>query len=350
MAYPYSYFDPTTQLTPNSEAAVADGPPLADPVFTAGLAKADIAVACDLSHIVYGFIGGVKAWQRAYTNAWVRALDTFKGTLWVGNGTNIDVLVPKTGDLIRTLAVPNAPAPITTLRITNYLGVDYVTVCFENAGPGSVRIYAIGGASSCGWSLTQFYVNPHPASNPRGAYYDTRWLWVSDTFYQPVPGQYGRVYAVDTLNGAMRPGNGAFFEVYFPNMIEFVPGSPDKVIIAAEHENRILQIDYEPTVTREILASAPVAPFNDSSKTKAQIISGQAATQDITSIYTPKRSKCAVEYSGRNTLYSPNDVRRAANGDLLVADTDNHRVVLWSGGVVAMELTGFNDPVGIAFI
>ena len=48
-------------------------------------------------------------------------------------------------------------------------------------------------------------------------------------------------------------------------------------------------------------------------------------------------------------LYSPNDAA-ILDGQLYIADTDNHRVIQISNGKVTAELTGFNEPVNLLAI
>lgn len=335
-----AYYDPAQQLTVNVQAATDAGPPATPPAYTSGLEVHDCVVACDLSKIVYGFKGGEKVWQRTYAG-WPRGLDVHKGVVWIANGTSIDLVSPTTGDLIRTLTVPTYPSgnpAINSVRVTEYAGEWFATICFDFDGVGSVRLYKLTGSNVCAWTLTHDYTNPFTANKPRCAYYDARWLWVFDTWGH-------RVYAADRANGGFRPTTGAL-EVYFPNGGDSTPGDPSLVDVCAEHENRVLLWDYDPTTSLSILASAPVAPFNDATKLKANIVAAEAGTFDPSSTFTPKKSKAAVECSGINTLYSPNSSRRLSNGDRLIADTDNHRVVRWRPGVgVVMQITGFNNPV-----
>jgi len=55
-----------------------------------------------------------------------------------------------------------------------------------------------------------------------------------------------------------------------------------------------------------------------------------------------------VEFSGINSLYSPNSAIRLASGGYYIADTDNHRVIyLDDMGIVVSVLSGFNNPTQV---
>lgn len=330
-----AYYDPTVPITANAAAAQAAGAPSTAPVFTS-TEKPDMIVASDFSRRVYGFVGGVQAWTRDYPGKWPRGVDVFEGLAYIANGTSIDVVNPKTGFLHTTISVPSAPGNINSIRVTKWNGSTWLTLAFDTSGSGSVRAYTMSS-----FTLTQYLSSSHSAQYPRCAFVDVGWIWVADTFGH-------RVYAIDLASGAMRPSQGAI-SVYYPNTVDFIPGSPDKIIVCAEHENRVFEWDYSPSTVFTMKKCAPVAPYNDMTKTKADMVSGEAATVDSGSTFTPKKSQCAIECSGSDTLYSPNSARLYGN-DLLVADCDNQRVVMFRSGTLVAEITGFNNPVTAVLI
>lgn len=290
----------------------------------------DMIVACDLGRAVVGIVSGAEAWRRNYPSTWPRAIEIFEGLLFVGEGANIHVLNPRTGFAHKTMSIPTAPGAISGLSVAMYGGQVWIICCFSGAGTGTVRGYTMSE-----FALTEAFVNPQAASHPRHAIIKGGWVFVADTFGH-------RVYGV-TLAGALRDST----EVYYPNHVQAL--APDRILITAEHENRVFVWDYSPTHTREMLHSAPVAPFNDITKTKADIVAGEGATLDPASTFVPAKSLCAVEGSGPDTIYSPNSARLCGS-DLLVADTDNHRVVVIRGGSAVTEITGFNNPVTAVLI
>lgn len=314
-----SYYSPALPGTVNQVIGSAGTP-------TMDGEQHDIAVACDLGRTLHVLRGGAVAWQRDFPSSWPRALEVFEGLMFYGLGGSLVVCNPLTGFVHRSYSMP---AVVNAIKVTRFGGVTYVAVCFDTGGGGSVRVYR--------WqdfSLTQIFVNSHAAQNPRGAYVFAGWLFIADTFGH-------RVYAVDLASGAMRNST----PVYYPNTIE--PIASDRVRICAEHENRVFVWDYWPTDTREMEMCAPVLPYSDITATRDQIIASESGT--AAPGYTPPKSACAVEYAGDITLYSPNSATMTPHG-LLIADTDNHRVILVRDGQIVMRATGFNNPVNAVMI
>lgn len=314
-----SYYAPSVPITANQVIGSVGTPAMFGETH-------NIAVACDLGRTIHAFRGGAVAWQRDFPGSWPRALDVFEGLMFYGDGMNIVVCNPQTGFVHRTYAMP---AIVNAIKVTNYGGVTYLTVCYDINGANSVRVYR--------WqdfALSQVFSNSHVAKNPRGAYCYAGWVFIADTFGH-------RVYAVDMASGAMRNST----PVYYPNTIE--PVASDKVRICAEHENRVFVWDYYPTDSREMEMCAPVLPYSDITATRDQIIASESGT--AAPGYTPPKSACAVEYAGDITLYSPNSATMTPHG-LLIADTDNHRVILVRDGQIVMRATGFNNPVAAVML
>lgn len=318
----YCYYSPGTGTVPSPN-------PLGMPAGTVTLTgeSRDMVVACDLGRAVVGIVGGVEAWRKNYPSTWPRAIDVFEGLLFVGVGTSVQVINPRTGFVHRTMTVPSAPAPINGLSVSRWGSDVWVALSYDLNGAGSVRGYKMTNLG-----LTENFVNTHSAVYPRCAVVEGGWMFIADTFGH-------RVYAVDIASGGMRDST----DVYYPNHVQML--ASNIVLITAEHENRIFKWQYSPGAhSRTMVHCAPVAPFNDITKTKADIVAGEAATIDPFSAFSPKKSLCAIEAAGTDTLYSPNSARLYGT-DLLVSDTDNHRVVVIRGGSVVTEVTGFNNPV-----
>jgi hypothetical protein len=311
-----SYYAPTIPLTVDISYDV----PAVDPAYIGE--QHDILVACDHSRLLYCFRDGAVAWTKSMPNSWPRGLDAFEGLLFYADGQDIVVANPKTGFEHKRQSLG---AVINGIKVTRYADVTYVTVCFDTNATQNVKVYTWASLA-----LTSFFTNPHSAAYPRCAFFYAGWLFIADTFGH-------RVYAADKLSGGMRNST----QVYYPNYIE--PIAADQVRICAEHENRVFVWDYSPTDTRTMELCAPVAPYNDITKTRDEIIALESGT-GVSPGYTPPKSACAKEYAGSVTLYSQNSATMTPYG-LLVADTDNHRVILVRGGVVVAEITGFNNPV-----
>lgn len=317
----YSYFVPAENIT----IGVTEEVPLLAPTMT-GTVR-DMVVACDMSRRVYGFIGGAQSWMRDYPTSWPRGIDLFEGMLFIAAGDKIEVVNPKTGHLHRVIA-PQAGI-INSVRVSRWNGFVWVALAFDINGVGSVKIYKMDNLE-----LTLHLSNSQSASHPRCAVVVDGWVYVADTFGH-------RVYAIDIASGG---GLRDTTDVYYPNTID--PVASGEVLICAEHENRV----FKWTVTsRTMVFCAPVSPFNNIAVGKDQVVTMTPATYDPASTFTPKKSLCAKESAGINTLYSPNSARYYGS-NTLIADCDNHRVVVVSGGVVTTEVTGFNNPVNAVLI
>ena len=134
------------------------------------------------------------------------------------------------------------------------------------------------------------------------------------------------------------------FEIptYFPNDVEFVGES--SILIAEEHSNRVFIYDFRSN-DRILLIACKL--FQDFTVSIDSLISLEKKGVFLASPGNPKNSKsvCAVEFSGRSTLYSPNGATRNCDGSYLVSDTDNGRVVhLSRDGKIIRELLNLNNP------
>lgn len=329
------YFNPASG-TVNVQQAINNGPPANAPVMT-GIPR-NMVVACDLSRVIYGFRNGVKRWQRAYPSTWPRGMDIYKEVLFVANGANIDLLCPWCGQVYRSITVPSSGGAINGLRVSESGGDTYVTLSLDATGVGTVRIYKLTGTDQTNWALTHYLTSPQTAAYPRDAVVAAGWCFVADTFGHRVYGM-----ALGSAGGAMRDST----DVYYPNSIDV--RAANIIRICAEHENRVFdwQYDTNPDI-RTMVACAPQLPFSDITKTKADIVAAESGTVDAASTFTPKKTVAAIECSGANTVYSPNSARTYGN-ELLIADTDNHRVVVRDATGIVTEATGFVNPVNALF-
>lgn len=318
----YSYYTPGA-----GTSGVTTNKPALSSLAVSGEARS-MVVASDMSRRVYGIVDGVPTWVLDNPNYFVRGLCLFEGLVFIPSnyGTSIHVINPRTGWIHRTIAVPNAPSAIRGISIAHYAGETWMVLCFAGNGVGNVRVYKM-----VDLVIAQCLSNPNVANEPRHAELIGGNVFICDTFGH-------RVYGI-TLAGVLHNS----VDIYFPNHIHMLAN--DVGLITAEHENRVIRWQYSTNPDGfSIEYGAPVAPFNDPTKRKADIIAGEVATIDPASVYTPKKSLCAVEAQGEDTLYSPNSAR-LYGGDLLISDTDNHRVIIVRDGVIVTEITGFNNPV-----
>lgn len=310
-----SYYSPSVPGTVN----ITYGAPATPPVYWGE--NHNMIVACDLARTIYAFCDGAIVWQKAFPNSWPRGLAMFEGILFFADGATLVLANPKTGHEHARYPMGAQISGISVIKQTS--GEVFVTLAFEGSGSGKVRVYRLSNLQ-----LSQISSCSHSVNNPRSAYACFGWVFVADTFGH-------RVFAYDLASGAMRNST----PVYYPNMVE--PVAADRVRICAEHENRIFVWDYHPSDTREMEMCAPVLPYCDITATRDQIITGESGT--AAPGYTPPKSACAAEYAGDLTLYSPNSATMTPHG-LLIADTDNHRVILVRGGQIVAKIEGFNNP------
>jgi len=179
------------------------------------------------------------------------------------------------------------------------------------------------------------YKDKETASYPRHAILIGSRLIVADTFNH-------RVYGVDILTSQKL----FEFNSYYPNQLSVVDANT--FVVVEEHMNRVMSYNISSQQTK-VLFSCPVELYNKNKLVDLKNIK----TMESNLIFSPNKdfpkSICSQEFSGLNTLYSPNGVRYY-NGDLLIADTDNHRVVYIKNGKVVTEIKGMNNPVDALLI
>lgn len=123
---------------------------------------------------------------------------------------------------------------------------------------------------------------------------------------------------------------------YYPNDLYISQGD---VKVVEEHANRI--VDF---YSGEIEFSCPIWAYMQTD------IDVQSIEKDVVKYNSYDGvGRCAREFMGVNTLYSPNGAVYH-DGHLIVADTDNHRVVSIFEGEVVSELININNPVRIIMV
>jgi hypothetical protein len=213
------------------------------------------------------------------------------------------------------------------------MGKTFITVCYDFIGPNSVIVYEFAGDK-----FVEYLACPHVVSYPRGGYFTGAKLVAADTF-GPNEDGLGTVFMTD---GATKE---AIANVYFPNTVYPMPNG--NVLICAEHENRVYECDPV-TGQKTIHMSCGHPVFSRIENPSTYIAEFQGFTGSHKSLRLPK-SICSVGNSGWDTLYSPNSARMYG-GDLLIADTDNNRVIVNRRGTIVTSITGFNNPVTAAFV
>ncbi|MFZ4541833.1 MAG: hypothetical protein ACOYNL_08520 [Rickettsiales bacterium] len=321
---PGSYYSPVLKTT----VGITFVAPQNDPIWRG--ASDNLIVATDLGRRIYAFKHGKLIWVRDYPDSWPRAMDIFEGKLYIADGSHIEVRDPRSGDLHHRFEIKEATAPITSIRLDRTtegvrMVVAYDSSMYEEQAESNVRVYRIHGQH-----YEEIYATPRITNHTRDAYIDGDNLVVSATYDN-------LVYGVD-----MKTNRTVFSRsVYFPNSIQAQANG--SVLICAEHENRVFLWNPVTNVS-ELLFSAPHYPYNDIKTTRETIIKTQGKTSDSHSPYHPRKSIVAKEYSGTMTLYSPNSAY-IYDEDLVISDSDNHRVIVVRDGKIITEITGFNNPV-----
>lgn len=159
-----------------------------------------------------------------------------------------------------------------------------------------------------------------PAQYPRAVKRETGFIYVADTFGHKV------IVFEEASRSVIKE-----YEIYYPNSIQILGR---ELIVTAEHQNAVYNINLT-TETKSIIFGCGLDVYADPNATVAQI---QAREQSGDLRLESGHSVC------RGLLYSPNDAYLMKNGDLLIADTDNHRVIIVRNGQVVTEVTGLNNP------
>lgn len=329
---PRSYYAPTKRTT--FPLTGQYWKPRAKPVMTG--APVDCLVVCDYARCAYAFGDGRLKWTRDFPDSWPRAACLHEGILYMDQGPYLLALDPATGKECRRIGVPGYHAPINSVDFWSFGGEVIVTLCFDRGGSQTVTE---GQSVHClkfiDGELQEFWRCRVNSVHPRHAEYRGVGLIVADTFG-------GVVEIVDPASSRVM----ASTEVYYPNTAKLLDGG--MIQICSEHANRVF--NWNPvTGEREMVMSAPVWPYIDPEVDGEIIRELELNTFDGGSPLEPQASRCAVDASGRYTLYSPNAA--SAQGNLvMIADCDNHRVIVMENREIITEITGFNNPVNAIFL
>lgn len=245
-----------------------------------------------------------------------------KNRLYIPGKKEILVLDPLTGRTLQTFK------GLKEIVLGIQVRKNHMVVTYNKTGEGSVEIFRLETAEDGKEELELVFQNPQPAVYPRFADFVNGVLYVADTFGH-------RVYGVQIKSGEI------LFEkkeIYFPNDIKVL--SPENIIIAEEHANRITR--WNP-VTGEyvVLFSCPDPDYSNASLILKDLMRWEKSK------IKNGIGLCSERNSGINTLYSPNGVVPVDENGFFVADTDNHRVIFIREGKVESILTGFNNPVKV---
>ncbi|BBT18338.1 hypothetical protein WP8S17C03_43870 [Metapseudomonas otitidis] len=263
---------------------------------------ADLIVASDIGTNISRFSRkGVLSWRVNTYPKTVRSIDIEGDNIVAHADTDKLVINAKTGEIIKT--EKNQKIYLFN-KISSGLRISGV----DDSGKGMIKI----GEKIL--SLTTKWARDAIVTNNR--------VYISDTFGH-------RVIILDRKTLKIISTRAA----YFPNDLFLIDGN---VILVEEHANRLINVD-----TGEIIFACPIWIYMQN---KSPIENIEKNIEKYNS--TEKIGRCAREFMGPNTLYSANSAIYTEN-TIIVADTDNHRIISIIDGNVVTELQNVNNPVRI---
>jgi hypothetical protein len=282
-----------------------------------------LAVLSDLGHELHRFdAAGRLRWVRHFSLQRPTGLAAGGGHLYVSMLNKVKVMNAQDG---REIAELSFSKPVMGLSVSGNL----MTLSYRIPGPRSVEVFKVARDFS---GVRSVFVNPHRGVYPRDARLLGRLLIVSDTFGQ-------RVYAVDTGDAAIR-------WQYKANYPYGVSLQGHKLLVSEEHANHISAFDLSSGV-KSIVFGCPRYPFDDPAVAPEQV--DGVATETFASLRPHDAHPCRMRNAMDVTLYSQGGIDVAGDA-LLVADTDNHRVVEFGASDPRWVAVGFNNPVMAVYV
>ncbi|WP_435635831.1 hypothetical protein ACSC9U_12335 [Pseudomonas solani] len=274
-------------------------------VFWGGPFAADIVVASDIGTNISRYSKwGELTWQVVTYPKTVRAIDIEAGDVIAYADKDRMVIDIATGQVKRVESGQE-------LYLFNKKYKGFLLSGLNDAGIGMVSVN--------GRRL------PYKTQWARDAIVEKGRLYVSDTF--------GYRVAIFNLKTLRLIGQRRF---YFPNDL-FVKNG--RVMVVEEHGNRIVDVE-----TGRVEFSCPLWIYTQTQKPIQDVEVMAVKYNGPESV-----SRCAREFMGQNTLYSPNGAV-STRDTMIIADTDNHRVIGVRGGGVVTELLNVNNPVRVLLV
>jgi hypothetical protein len=277
--------------------------PAKPPQLAGGLLGHDVIIVSDMGGVVQRIdSSGRLVWQRRLSMP--RGLDLHGNRLLVGEGSSVRVLSVTSGAELQRYEFDQ---PILMVR---HLGNSLYTL-MNIEGQGAVRRYEL---SENGPRLVRS--TPVVTRYPRGIDVGSAGVYVADTFGN-------RVIRLDSDSLELRAQAAA----YFPNSVQLMG---DHLLVSEEHLNVVSEFRAAPLERMGLLLGCRAHPVgaNLPAAAPVRICRGSSAAAE---------------------LYSPNDVF-AVDKLVYVADTDNHRVIVFLKGHLVAQLTGFNNPVNVRVV
>ena len=238
-----------------------------------------------------------------------RGLDLQDGKLLVGEGKTLNIVSLDTGEKLQTFKLDKE---ILGARLRG----NTLFAVMAAEGNGSVRRYELLNNEARLINSASVV-----AAYPRGVDVDEFNIYIADTFGN-------RILHLDLATLIVKDEVAS----YFPNSVQVMGGN---LIVTEEHSNVVSEFKLNPLKRSKILAGCPTHLLSNQFK--------KGVVKNIEEEIACDRTKSVA------ALYSPNDAA-ILDGQLYIADADNHRVIQISNGKVTAELTGFNEPVNLLAI
>lgn len=290
----------------------------------AGVPQLDGGLLGDSLVVVSGLGGVVQRVARDGREMWRAALTQPRGLqvagpyVLVGSGDTILWLNKHDGRLV---AETSFDWPVTGFSLHGRM----LAVALRVKGRGAVRVY----------ELQQFEARElcrieDQLSYPRGVCLAGESLYIADTFGHRILMYKGR--------SGRFAGIAASAASFYPNSVRLHDG---KLLVAEEHINQVAGFDPVHLARLPPLAACwssggAVTPLEKLvARVNERAIDGE--------------SVCKVRTRIGTELLAPNDSVQS-QAALYVADTDNHRIVMYKAGVARAVLANFNEPVNVDIV
>lgn len=269
-----------------------------------------LIVVSDLGGVVQRFASnGSLVWSHALRSP--RGLDVEGEIAYVGTGKSIHLLDVATG--VERMAL-ESPEYILAIKVTD----DTIVLTHEIDGDHALAEYRVTGGQL---RLQRFFASR--VQYPRGLDIRDGELFVADTVGH-------RLMRLDAASWAVRSETASFF----PNSVQVLD---DHVLVAEKHLNRIGEFPGSMSRLPVSLACRTVRGLH--TLDEAEAVANRPGPDG--------ESICRSSLAEGEDLFSPNDAREF-DGSVYIADSDNHRIVLFREGHFWSALTGFNSPVNVA--
>ena len=266
-----------------------------------------LIVVSDLGGVVQRFApDGSLVWSHALRSP--RGLDVEGEIAHVGAGKRIHLLDVATGAERMAL---ESPEYILAIKVRG----DSIVLTHDIDGDHALAEYAVQAERL---RLQRTFASR--LQYPRGLDLRDGELFVADTFGH-------RLLRLDAASWPVRSETAS----YVPNSIQALG---DHVLVAEEHLNRI----------GEFLRSMSRLPASLACRTVRGVNTLDEAEAVANRPGPDGESICRAATVESEDLFSPNDAREL-DGSVYIADSDNHRVVVFRQGHFWSALTGFNSPI-----